>query len=192
MENRVNRLKSLKLILNHARYQEKQISSTQNAQLFHTDPVEIILNHSNPSKTELGAYFVGLQYDGRSSNTIEITQNNQKPCHLSEKINSNHSGSSGAQQWPMGNHFTCLTPSKTESGAYFERLQSDGKKSKPSQIPENNSKPYQVSGKTNVIYWKILGSSEFLVEDGFQLLKSQTFTKFQHTLETISTNQRTT
>ena len=51
-------------------------------------------NHSkcaNPSKTEFGAYFVGLQYDGRSSNTSEINQNSQKPCHLSEKINSNHS-----------------------------------------------------------------------------------------------------
>ena len=60
MKNRVNPLKSLKLIPNHARYQEKSISSTQKAQLFHTDLWEIILSALTPKKTEFGAYFAGL------------------------------------------------------------------------------------------------------------------------------------
>ena len=60
MKNRVNPLKSLKLIQNHARYQEKQISFTKKVQFISHGPVG---NHSkcaNPSKTEFGAYFVGL------------------------------------------------------------------------------------------------------------------------------------
>ena len=60
MKNRVNPLKSLKLIQNHARYQEKQISLTKKVQFISHGPVG---NHSkcaNPSKTEFGAYFAGL------------------------------------------------------------------------------------------------------------------------------------
>ena len=70
-------------------------------------------NHSkcaNPSKTEFGAYFVGLQYDDKSSNTSEITQNNLKPCKVSGKINSNHSESPRTPLWPIRNHLKRTNP----------------------------------------------------------------------------------